>query len=178
MESGQRLRQAIKLIIEGGYQLDAKALSFLKDQAPNVEIEEAVKKTLETLKTLPERPLFLTKESLEAGILKLSESETVTPTITESVAQTFRPYAKEVEGKIEVLDDPSEKISSAGSVENYLNYFKDRFNKINRILRERTDTREAIPISEALKVPVKSKVKIIGIVTEKKGKEKICLHPS
>lgn len=172
-DADQRLRQAISLIIGAGYQLDAKTLAFLKDLAQHTEIEGAVKKTLEALATLPEQPLFLTKESLEAGMTKTFEkSNTDTATVIEGARQTFRPYAKEVAEKIEVLDDPTERISSEGNIEDYVNYFKNRFTKINKILRERTDAKDAIPISEALKLPLKSKVKIIGIVTEKRERRR------
>ena len=71
--SDQRLRQAISLIIEAGYQLDINALNFLKSLTQNSEMDETVNKTLEELASLPEHPLFLTKESLEATRLNIQK---------------------------------------------------------------------------------------------------------
>jgi len=53
-----------------------------------------------------------------------------------------------------------------------LNYFRNRFSKIERILRERTDVKDAISINAALKAPLKSKVKIIGIVIDKRERKR------
>lgn len=171
-DADQRLRRIINLIIKSGYQLDANALAFLRTLAQHIEIEDAVKKTIEELAASPKRPLFLTKEFLETSIArKLEKLEPKTQTVTENFGYTFKPYAMEIEGEVEVLDDPTERAGSEGGIEDYLSHFRDRFAKIERILRERVDVRDAIPIGEALKAPLNSRVKTIGIVTEKRERK-------
>ena len=168
----QRVKQAINLIIEAGYQLDANALTFLRTQAQQIEIYEFIKKTVEEFATVSEKPLFLSKDLLEAALMKIKNSDTTSKEVSERFGTAFKPYAREIEGKIEVLDDPTERTIVEGNIENYCNYFKDRFTKIERILRERTDVKEAISIGEALKAPLNSIVKTIGIIIEKRDRKK------
>jgi DNA polymerase II small subunit len=80
----------------------------------------------------------------------------------------FHPYAKDVEANISIIEDPTGKLSSNGTIEEYLQYFQDRFKRIERLLRQRIDVKAATPISEALKSPAKAKLKIICMVTEKR----------
>jgi DNA polymerase II small subunit len=80
----------------------------------------------------------------------------------------FHPYAKDVEANINVIEDPTGKLSSNGTVEDYLQYFQDRFKRVERLLRQRIDVKAATPISEAVKSPAKTKLKIVCMVTEKR----------
>lgn len=167
MEPDQRLKQAVSLIIKAGYQLDAEALTFLKTMAHRAEVEEIVKKIIEDLAMLSEKPLFLKKDFLETNVTKrLEASEADAHEAVSDFDYVFKPYARKVAREIEVLYDPMEQISE-DTVEDYLSLFKDRFAKIERILRERMDVKDAVPIGEVLKAPLKSKVKTIGMVTEK-----------
>ena len=67
-----------------------------------------------------------------------------------------------------MLDDATAKLSSNGTLEEYLVYFQDRFKRIERLLRQRMDVKAATPILEALKSPAKTKLKIICMITEKR----------
>ncbi len=77
-------------------------------------------------------------------------------------------HAKSINSDIEVLQDPTDKICSTGSVEEYLEYFHDRFKRIRKLLRQRMDSRSAVSIREAFRAPPKSKVTVIGMITDKR----------
>jgi len=131
------------------------------------EMEEAVRAVIKDLAVLPEKPLFLKKEVLETSVMRRLEAREVVANIAVDDF-VFKPYAEEVARAIEVLYDPTEdQAYYEGNVRDYLSLFKDRFARIERILRERIDVRDAVPIGEALKAPLKSKVKTIGLVAEK-----------
>ena len=49
-----------------------------------------------------------------------------------------------------------------------MEYFQDRFKRIEHLLRQRIDVKASTPILEALKSPAKTKLKIICMVTEKR----------
>ena len=66
------------------------------------------------------------------------------------------------------MEDATGKLSSNGTLEEYLEYFQDRFKRIERLLRQRMDVKAATPILEALKSPAKTKLKIICMITEKR----------
>jgi DNA polymerase II small subunit len=170
---GNMLQRAVSFTIAAGYQLNKEAFEFLniisETEDPLVLMKEAVRK----IKDLSQKPLFIDRPFLEAMKNEPCDEEEKPPppflpsTISEG-RNSFRPYAKDVEDVVKVVADPTEKICTTGSIKEYLGYFQDRFERLSKILRKRIDAKNAMPISIALKTPVKSKVSIIGMVTEKR----------
>jgi DNA polymerase II small subunit len=171
MSEGNRLQKAVSFTISSGYQLDKEAFEFLntvaKTEDPLNLMEEAVRK----IKNLPQKPLFIDRVFL--GSVKIKSCVKEDPIQANSLSlnhaskKMFRPYAKEVEEDIKVLSDPTKKLCTTGSINEYIEYFQDRFERLTKILRKRMDVKNAIPISVALKAPTKSKINIIGMVTQK-----------
>jgi len=187
----ERLQKAISNIIEAGYQLDKEAFILLeilsKTEDPVALMDKVVKKA----EASAQKPLFIGRNFLEELALEekpasMLEVELKTPIITsallpkplnEARKEAFKPYAKEVAAQIKVLDDPTGEVCTTGTIEEYLEYFHDRFRRLQRFLRQRMDARDANTIREALKAPINSKVKIIGMITEKRGsKQRIFLR--
>ena len=79
---------------------------------------------------------------------------------------------KNIEKKIRIIDNPGQNIKSDGTLKDYINYFQDRFCRLTKILKKRIDVKSATTIEEALKASAKTKLKIIGIITEKKDNNK------
>jgi len=169
-EIDSRLKKVINLIVKSGYQLDADALEFLKNLDQDL-VYDYVNKIIQELATSSENPLFLKREFFESGIARIKSLEATSKEVKENFAG-FQPYAKEITEKLEVLDDSANREGVEGNIENYVNYFRDRFFKIEKILRERTDVKDAISINTALKAPIKSKMKIIGIVIDKRERKR------
>jgi len=178
----EKLQRAVSFTIAAGYQLNKEAFEFLsaisQTENPISLMEEAIKK----IENLSEKPLFINRSFLEEMVKEISPQEKkqpppVSPPPILEARRIFRAYAKDVDADIKVIDDPTDKICTTGSVEQYLEYFQDRFERIKKILRQRMDAKDAMPISEALKCSVNSKVKIIGMVTEKReSKQRILLR--
>jgi DNA polymerase II small subunit len=184
----ERLQKAIQSAITAGYQIDAEAFEFLSTLSAEDDPTEVVSNALLRIENLEEKPFFIGKDFLEVG-LHPSKSE-----IEKSVQQfvktefeliktehkeeakfsifaptsPFRVSSKEIASQFEVIEDPTNKISSNGTMEEFLKYFQDRFRRLEKILRQRMDVKAATPISEALKSQPKTKIKIIGMVTEKR----------
>lgn len=164
----EKLQKAVSHVIAAGYQLDKEAFDFLgtlsQTEDPTKLTEEAVKK----IETLSEKPLFIGKEFLEEIAKETLPKKELfpPPTITEA-KKAFHPFAKDIEADVKVMEDPTDKISSTGSIEEYLEYFQDRFKKLRRLLRQRIDVKDATSVSEALETS-NSKTKIIAIITEKR----------
>ncbi|MEM3000295.1 MAG: DNA-directed DNA polymerase II small subunit [Candidatus Bathyarchaeia archaeon] len=185
MSQQEKLQRAVEATIAAGYQLSSEAFEFLHQAALN-DPTALISKALQTLEELAEKPLFIDRSLLET-LLKQPEtkeqeelqSETQEFSRQEPLTEggsTFHPYAKDVEAAIKVVEDPTSKLSANGTVEEYLKYFQDRFKRIERLLRQRFDVKCATPILEALKSPPKTKLKIIGMVTEKReSKQNIIL---
>jgi DNA polymerase II small subunit len=176
--SEDKLQRAIEATIAAGYQLDSEAFELLSTVASKNDPTTIMSRALQRLEESEEKPLFIDKTFLETLLKPPEPREEQSQTQDRNVKppewqapegkSCFHPYAKDVEADINVLEDPTGKLTSNGTIEEYLHYFQDRFKRIERLLRQRIDVRAATPISEATKSPAKTKLKIVCMVTEKR----------
>jgi len=180
MSEREKLQKAIETTIAAGYQLNRDAFEFLSIVAATDDPTTIMNKALQRIEELEEKPLFIDRSFLET-LLKQPEpsGERQVQPIEETLEEqpekqmtegksVFHPYAKDVEANISVIEDPTSKLSSNGTIEDYLQYFQDRFKRIERLLRQRIDVKAATPLLEALKSPAQAKLKIICMITEKR----------
>ena len=178
----ERLQKAVSSIIAAGYQLDTEAFNFLNTLPQTEDILKLTEETIRKIRSTPEKPLFISRDLLEKAAKETLLEEKEPPLTLPSppmleTKRTFHAYAKDIDADIKIIDDPTDKICATGAIEEYLEYFQDRFKKLRKILRQRMDAKDAMSISEALKAPVNSKVKIIGMITEKReSKQRIFLQ--
>lgn len=184
MSETEKLEKAVELTIEAGYQLNKEAFEFLSMISATEDPAELISKALQEMKSLKEKPLFIARSLLEDLIKKMEPAkETVTQPLEESIQKPlepqmtegkrpFRPYAKEVEANLKVIEDPSSELNSSGRMEDYLQYFRDRFKRMERLLRKRIDVKSASSIIDALKASANTKLKIIAMVTRKRESKK------
>ena len=171
MGEGEKLQKAVSFTIASGYQLDKEAFDFLNTVSETSDPLDLMEEAVRKIRDLPQKPLFIDRGFLEAMKKEPCAEEQLpspvsSPDTSES-RKTFRPYAKDVEDRVKVITDPTKKVCTTGSIKEYLEYFQDRFERLKKILRKRIDAKNAVPISVALKAPTKSKLSIIGMVTEK-----------
>jgi DNA polymerase II small subunit len=188
MSDNEKLQKAIELTIAAGYQISKDAFDFLSTLATTQDPTEIMGNAIHKIETLEEKPLFIErsflqrlvepsepKEEIPAQFLEERSQVLPEPHVTEGKMQ-FRPYAKEAESGIKVIDDPASKLSSSGILEDYLDYFQDRFKRIEKLLRQRMDVRSAASVIDALRAPANTRLKIIVMITEKReSKQKILL---
>jgi DNA polymerase II small subunit len=188
MSDAGKLQKAVELTISAGYQINKEAFEFLSTLASTQDPTEIMSKAIHKIEDLKEKPLFIDRSFLE-HLVEPSETKKESPTqLLEELPQTlpeiritegktqFRPYAEGVESDIKIIDDPAAKLSSSGTIEDYLEYFRDRFKRIEKLLRQRMDVKSAASIIDALKAPANTKLKIIGMITERReAKQKILL---
>jgi DNA polymerase II small subunit len=183
MSQQGRLQKALEITIAAGYQIDKEAFEFLSTNSAVDDPARVVAKALQRIQSLEDKPMFIDKPLLESIITPppeqtQSQPESRTQLETQSLHQEekfypavngpYRPYAKDVESQIEVLEDPTDKLTSNGTIEEFQQYFQDRFKRMEKLLRKRMDIRGATPIAEAAKSQPKTKLKIVGMVTEKR----------
>ena len=180
----EQLQRAVSLTIEAGYQLDKKAFDFLKSLSKTEDPIQLIEKTIKKLDSRPEKTLLIDKSLLEETVKEASpkdikEKLPSTPPLEDlpQAKKVFHAYAKDIDADIKVIEDPTDQICESGTLEEYLEYFRDRFKRIDRILRRRIDARDASTISDALRAPLNSKIKIICMITEKReSKQKMLLR--
>jgi DNA polymerase II small subunit len=185
----EKLQLAIQAIMAAGYQLNSEAFDFL---IRNAETNDPILLTdlaLKQIETLQDKPMFIEKAFLETLLQQPTKPTAIHPEITVQEPKPtpeppitytqptikeppeedqFYPYAKYIEADFKILDDATGKLSSNGTLDEYVFYFQDRFKRIERLLRQRMDVKAATPISEALKSQPKTKLKIICMLTEKR----------
>jgi len=118
----------------------------------------------------PESPAPVVEESASAfeEPEPASYQEPLEEVAVGEVENMFFPYAKDIISELKILDDCTGKLTSNGSLEEYASLFKDRFKRIEKILRQRMDVRAATPLAEALKSQPKTKLKVICMLTERR----------
>jgi len=167
-ESEESLKRAVSIIIEAGYQIDKEAFEFLKNILFQVELDSLIKCVLEKMRALSDKPLFITREVIEEEIDKRGLLKNLKTTHEVSSKTSFKPYAKEVKSDLKIISDPTNEISATGSLSDCIEYFRSRFKKISRILRNRVDVKDAGTIADALKASENSEIKIICIIMDKR----------
>src|SRR5665647_185688 len=177
MSGKEKLQKAIEATITAGYQLNSEAFEFLSQNAETKDPVDLMNLALEKLQGLEEKPIFIDKRFLEILVeqialatqkIQLPQQQVREIQKTDTNEKKFYPYAKDIQADLKILDDATGKLSSNGTLDEYLLYFQDRFKRIEHLLRQRIDVRASTPILEALKSPAKTKLKIICMLTEKR----------
>ena len=185
MSEKEKLQRAIEATIAAGYQLNSEAFEFLSQTSGTTDPIDLMNKALQQLENLQDKPFFIDKAFLETLLQQvtptmLGEEPKQQQTPTEQLVpppetlqaspsgNAFFPYAKDIPSNLNILEDATGKLSSQGTLEEYVEYFQDRFKRIERLLRQRMDVKAATPILEALKSQPKAKLKIICMISEKR----------
>jgi DNA polymerase II small subunit len=149
--------QFLQRIIEAGYQLSPDAYAYLMGLP--AETADTLSKKAVLKADSSSTPLFV----LDKGYL-LVLVETPRP---EPLPQKNRPIPARDKGmSLKVLEE--ELAQPASDAEGFLQYFQSRYDRLEAILKRRVDVKDAIPIEQVLKLPLKTKLKTTGIVSEKR----------
>jgi DNA polymerase II small subunit len=191
MSNVDKLQRALQLTLSAGYQLNKEAFEFLSVITATEDPVEVVSKAVKQLQEQGKGLFFIDRELLEKVLETDKTAEEITreplesqvePPAAAQAAQStggkaaFYPYAKDIDASINIIDDPGTKLSSKGTIEDYLEYFRDRFRQTEKLLRQRMDVKSATSVMEALRAQSGTRLKIIGMITEKKeSKQKTVL---
>ncbi len=191
MSAQEKLQKAIEATIASGYQLNSEAFEFLIQNADTNDPVAIMNLALEKMAAMADKPMFIERGFLEAIVQQAAAAVTAQavveqtqhsqpiqepPSLLEPASEPppiaymgeFYPYARDVPSDLKILDDATGKLTSNGTLDEYVAYFQDRFKRIEKLLRQRMDVRAATPIVEALKSQPKTKLKIICMLTEKR----------
>jgi len=146
-------RNILALLIESGFQITPDALQYILDL-------ESPLKTVESVllaKKPDESPSVLSKEYIEA-LIKGHETETFAQLI-ETPTETHDEYTELPDSEpASIVSDwqfrieknpAAESVGSEGTIDDFLNMFRDRFERIKKIYMGRIDTQNAVSPSVA-----------------------------
>ncbi|MCJ7574257.1 hypothetical protein MUO93_08350, partial [Candidatus Bathyarchaeota archaeon] len=154
----QDLNPLLSRIVEAGYQLSPEAYKLL-GSLPYNEAEALIEKAI-IKANIGAEARFVLDEGFLTSLMQEPSKQTV------ATARTKHPPAADIKPQLKLLQE--EVAQPAGNAEGFLEYFKSRFDRLETILRRRVDVKDAVPIARALQLPVKTKLKVIGMVTEKR----------
>lgn len=184
MSETEKLQKAVEISIEAGYHLKEEAFEFLTMISATEDPTKVITKAIHRMDNRKEKPPFIDRAILEnlvekRGTTKENITQAVKGTLRKSGEpkltegkKPFHPYAKEVETDLEVIDDPGSELNSRGTINDYLQYFRDRFKRMERLLRKRMDVKSAVSVSDALNTRANTKLKIIAMITRKRETKK------
>ncbi|MGD8565117.1 MAG: DNA-directed DNA polymerase II small subunit [Candidatus Bathyarchaeota archaeon] len=188
MSDLEKLQKAVELTSSAGYNLRKEAFDFLSLLSATQDPSEIMKKVIQEIENSREKPLFIDKDFLErvmeekkiVGEEMIESPEASCQILSEPMLKEgkkhFHPFAKDYDANLTVINNPEEKLGSDGTIDDYLEYFCDRFKRMEKILRQRIDVRSARSVTDALKASKNEKIKIIAMITNiRESKDRILL---
>ncbi|MDD5502175.1 MAG: DNA-directed DNA polymerase II small subunit [Candidatus Thermoplasmatota archaeon] len=82
------------------------------------------------------------------------------------MSPNFSPMAREIDADIRILRDVTGNLSCTGTIQDFVNYFRDRYNRVKTLLREKPSLMGAAPIKILTKMKSADEVKLIGMVND------------
>jgi len=176
----------VRKFIEADLQLTEEALEKLRSSK---DAEGSAERVLSALKESGNKAFLITGEMvsgiLEGGptmpqevvprqIIKQPERLEVSKPVVEEKRpmglsqKKFKPIAAEYESKIKVLKDVTGQSYSEGELSNFVELFRDRYERLSSMLKKRLDLNDAIAMSSLRNMLDKQMVKVVGLVREKR----------
>lgn len=148
-------RTIVEEILKRGYNITPDALELLMSVEKPMQL---LKRVLDTVAEVEEKPLFLTKDLFESA-LRLVKEEAVSAPAAPS------PRALKVQPKIKILKSAKVTAVSGTEAADFLTYFKSRFKRLRKTLEGKPDAWGAISTKDLVRAS--GMVKVIGMVSQK-----------
>lgn len=142
--------QVLQRVLSRGYQLSPDVFTFLQ----NKSVEEATR--------LVDNALLKASFQKDQYILDLNYFNDKPDTSKKT------PYSALARSYFEI--HYPEETKSIGSSDGYIDYFNSRFAQLESIIKRRMDLRDVIPLSNAVKLPINTKFKTVGMVSSKSAR--------
>ncbi len=167
----EELRKAIGAILEAGFQVESDAFKTLVELGRQESLNLLVDEVLRVAGSVQPRPVSISTDLVLKAAEQLDLSAKNTIGMEESIGHRRR-FAEERESTLEVVFDPTGKLGTTGAFDDFLRYFRSRFEKMSRLFRERIDTRNTGTISDALSGGTNGRGRFVCMVVEKREKGK------
>ena len=149
--------KAVARVLSSGYMLDAKAFEIINRLPPGTDVDGLVEKLLEMKAVAPVEAKVITEDDIEKLIPREAPQE-----------QEHSPVSDAAE--LEVISDPTQAIAPAEGAEGFGRLFRDRYQRLFSIVRERLDTKSSASISAAKNLAPGKKMKVAGLLSDRSSK--------
>src|SRR6266705_253301 len=164
----EEMRRAVGTILEAGFQIESEAFKTLVEKGREDSLKPLVDEVLKMASLAQPRPLFISADL----VLRAAEQLDLAagPVVPVEGLGHGRRFAEDRESRFEVVFDPTGKLGTTGALDDFLRYFRSRFEKMSALFRQRIDTRSAGTISDALAGGTNGRGRFVAMVVEKREK--------
>jgi DNA polymerase II small subunit len=162
-------KKAIGTILEAGFQMESDAFKALTEISAPGHLDPLVKEVLRVAGTVEPRPASISRDLVLRAAENLDSSEKNTAPDHSGLGHSRR-FAEDLESRLEIVSDPTGKLGTTGSFDDFLRYFRNRFDKMSLLFRQRMDTRNAGTIADALAGGSNGRGRFICMVLDKREK--------
>ncbi|TMI56021.1 hypothetical protein E6H18_08225, partial [Candidatus Bathyarchaeota archaeon] len=134
----EEMRRAVGTILEAGFQMESEAFKTLVEKGREDSLKPLVDEVLKMASLAQPRPLFISADL----VLRAAEQLDLAagPVVPVEGLGHGRRFAEDRESRLEVVFDPTGKLGTTGALDDFLRYFRSRFEKMSALFRQRIDT--------------------------------------
>src|SRR5438445_5471175 len=165
-----QMKRAVTTILEAGFQVEIDAFRLLSDMEGKQDaLNLLVQRLLNVAVTMEPRPISINRDLVVKAAEQL-EMIVEPRSHVDPGLEHKRSFAEEIDSQLEVVSDPTGKLGTTGAFDDFLHYFRNRFEKMSLLFRQRMDTRNAGTISDALSGGSNGRGRFICMVLDKREK--------
>ncbi len=165
----ESLRNAIGVILEAGFQIESDAFKTLVELGREDSLRPLVDELLKVAGSVEPRPLFISSDLVLKAAEKLELAGNKPREVGTSLGAERR-FAEEHDSRLEVVFDPTGKLGTMGVFDDFLRYFRSRFEKMSQLFRHRIDTRSSGTIADAMAAGANGRGRFVCMVVDKREK--------
>jgi DNA polymerase II small subunit/DNA polymerase delta subunit B len=163
----EQMRKTVGQILEAGFQVESDAFKTLIEIGKEDRLGSLVEEVLRVAGTIDPRPVSINRDLVLKAATQL---EIAKETIPETGLGRGRRFAEDVEARLEVVSDPTGKLGTTGAFDDFLKYFRNRFEKMSGFFRARMDTRSAGTVADGKAGGQNGHARFVCMVVEKREK--------
>src|SRR5437016_7277118 len=129
------MRRAVGTILEAGFQMESEAFKTLVEKGREDSLKPLVDEVLKMASLADPRPLFISADLVLKAAEHLDLAAGPTVPSQEGLGHGRR-FAEEHESRLEVVFDPTGKLGTTGALDDFLRYFRNRFEKMSNLRSE------------------------------------------
>ncbi len=167
----EELRKAVGMILQAGFQVESDAFKTLVQLGREDSLKLLVDEVLRLAASAEPRPVSISTDLVLKAAEQLDLSTKHAISLEDSIGRPRR-FAEDRESRLEVVFDPTGKLGTTGGFDDFLHYFRSRFEKMSGLFRQRIDTRNTGTISDALSGGTNGRGRFVCMVVEKREKGK------
>jgi len=174
--SNEKFQKALRriLIREGSLPIDKKSgeeLNLKANIENNINEKEILSQDSSIINShLKEKNYIKTEEHNSQTLSDKQDDKTngikIRPTGTAKSTLTFRPIAKKYKADYKILSDPTGKLYTSGSYEDFYNLTLDKFNRLYKLMQKRPEALSVAKINNILRNSQNQYLSANGLVNE------------